>query len=130
MINDSQNRRACPRLKANIPCSAQILSPEETFSPYQYKGSILDISKVGIGMAVSDMPQSDYSALLRGKPFTRIIADLPGADGETRIFGVVRWLDYRAGDGGSLCCLGVSIEENPPAVLEQLERALQVLARE
>ncbi len=129
-MSDFTDRRAAPSLKTNIPCTVQILEPEKTFSPREYEGSMLDISKVGIGAAISDMPQDVYSSLLRAKRFARIFVDLPGAKGQLRIFCKIVWLDYRSGDGGSLCCLGFSIEENPPEVLAQLDNALKVLAVE
>ncbi len=130
MTDSTKNPRALLRLKANIPCIAQILAPEETFSPYQCEGTILDISRAGIGLAVPEMPQSVYSTLLRDRPYTRIITELPGIRSETRIFGRTVWVDRRLGENGFLCCLGVSIGKNPPEVLSQLEHALQVLAQE
>jgi hypothetical protein len=128
MTDGSIADRSFRRVKADIPCTVQILAPEETFSPYQFEGSILDISQAGIGLAVPEMPLSVYTLLLRGKQYTRITADLPGSDGDTRIFGRVVWLDYRDGEDRPLCRLGIAVEQNTPQVLDQFKRAVEILA--
>ena len=125
-----QDQRKAPRKHVDIDADIYILAPEETFSASPFRGKIIDLSNVGLGVAIPGMPRTMFQRLLRGERLARVVAKLPGNDTESRLFGNVAWIDFRETDSPPTCRLGISVEKTPDKICRDLQRAVDFLARQ
>ena len=129
-MQDPTERRRFFREKVDIDALVYLLAPEETFSARAFHGKITDLSSLGLGVTIPEMPRTLFQQLLRGERLARVVARLPGDEAESRLYGTVAWLDFRETDSPPSCRIGISVEQTSVKVCRDLRRAVDFLARQ
>ena len=106
--------RAHSRYKLEVPVTAQILFPEETFQPVCQTGSTVDVSLRGLQVYLQNLHQDVYKKMVKTNRYIRLHFH-DEVDGEPiKITGRIMWIDYHNSGAESQvgsCYVGIGLNE-------------------
>lgn len=122
-----EERRKHGRLPITLPAYVRMVAEEETFTPFQYRAQVMNISASGVLISIDEIPTEQYEILFRRPRYLRIICKFPDSDEQTLLFGRVIWHEYSAEDQSALCRAAVEFD---PLSAEDKKRLEQFLLSE
>ncbi len=123
-------RRRYPRVSIRIPVRVFVLVEEITFSPFQYDGYFINLSRSGALAVIRDVPREDYARMIQKRRYVRVSCRFPGSDQPVMLFGKLIWYDFQEEPTGSVFRLALTFEPMKDEVYEALDRYLELQKKE
>jgi hypothetical protein len=103
------------RLDARFPChisaDVKILVPEQTFTPFQFKSVIMDISERGMKLQTWEIDTNTYRKILSSSRLIRVTFQVPETEKNHTLFGKIHWLDFNNKVKIPITTYGIHFEE-------------------
>lgn len=93
-MTQQAERRKSIRIQVYIRCTAQVILPEDTFSPQTQDALILNISKSGLKLSLSDPNRSFFHKLTLPYRYIKVDFPWPSIGERIELVGRVVWLNY------------------------------------
>ncbi|MCX8036467.1 MAG: PilZ domain-containing protein [Candidatus Sumerlaeia bacterium] len=123
-------RRGHPRVSVRIPVRIFVLVEEITFSPFQYDGYMINISRSGALAIIQDVSREEYARMIQKRRYVRVSCRFPGTDQPVMLFGKLIWYDFQEEPTGSVFRLALTFEPMKDEVYEALDRYLELQKKE
>ncbi len=123
-------RRGHPRVSIRIPVCVFVLVEEVTFSPFQYEGYFINLSRSGALAVIRDVSREDYTRMIQKRRFVRVSCRFPGSDQPVMLFGKLIWYDFQEEPSGSVFRLALTFEPMKDDAYEALDRYLELQKKE
>jgi len=120
-------RRKHPRFQLELPARINVLLEELTFSPLQFEGTFLNISRAGALAVVRGLTKEAYIKMIQRPRYVRAVCQLPESEKPITLFGKLVWYDYQSEAGGSVCRLAITFEQMREEVCAALDRGIELL---
>jgi len=120
-------RRRHARRSIALAVRVFVLMEELTFSPLQFEGTVLNLSRGGALASVRGLPREHYQKLIHRPRFVRLSCPFPGTEKPVLLFGKLVWYDFQEDSDGSLCRLALTFEPMSKEILAALDRYLESL---
>jgi len=126
-------QRASERYEVDATIQAQILIPEETFRPEEFRGRAIDMSMQGMKVCLHEFPLNFYNKLLTKTRYIRIQFENPFSGVEIKITGRIVSIDYHkphATQRTGICFFGVHFDQADGADLTEYTSFIDELIRQ
>jgi len=132
MSESASERRKSRRLSITADVIVSMMIPEETFTPNSVRGYGLEISQLGMSVKTYQLSQEEYTALMKGVRYARILLFLPYYEDPLDFKAALMWSDYHAYPGNDKphCLLGFRFNNMAPGDVAKLEDAYNRLSRD
>jgi hypothetical protein len=110
-MTNTLERRKQPRVEMDIEAAIQVFALDGSFTPYQFRGKITDLSEEGMRLAIRLSPRSAFRPLLPERRLVRVRVPLSKNAPTSPILGKIQWLDFGVEASQTFCRIGVRVEE-------------------